>query len=222
MFRVKICGITSDDDAGLAVSAGADAIGLNFYEKSPRRVTLDLARRIAKALPARICKVGVFVNAPVDRVRHAMATVGLDLAQLHGDETPAQLRELVGVPVMKAFRVASDLAAIGEYLRHCRGLGWTPRMVLVDACREGQYGGTGATVDWPSVAASRTALAGVPLILAGGLTPDNVAAAIGAVRPWGVDVASGVEVSAGKKSKELVERFVANANAALSGPRSRG
>jgi len=216
MFRVKICGITNLDDARIAAAAGADAIGLNFYSQSPRFCPLERAQQIAGAVPKTICRVGVFVNATAEEIRRTVNTVGLDLVQLHGDEPPELLRELRGLPVLRAFRVEGDLSAIPAYLHTCHRLMCLPRMLMLDARRSGQYGGTGATLDWQALAAQRPQLCGMPLVLAGGLKPDNVAAAIAAVRPWAVDTASGVEASPGKKSQPLVCEFVAAAKAALA------
>ncbi len=219
MFRIKICGITKPADARLAAEAGADAIGLNFYAQSPRYVSIEAAREIAAAVRPSVRKVGVFVNAAVDEIRATMAELALDLAQLHGDEPPDFLAALGGVPTMRVFRlgedVAGDLAAAGGYLAACHRLRAVPRMVLVDAARAGHYGGTGETVDWRLVAEGRRHLAGAPLVLAGGLTPQNVVAAIATVRPWAVDTASGVEESPGKKAAALVASFVAAARSAL-------
>jgi phosphoribosylanthranilate isomerase len=151
-----------------------------------------------------------------EEIRVTFNTLGLDLVQLHGDEPPELLRELRGIPVMRAFRVEGDLSAIPAYLHTCHRLMCQPRMLMLDARRPGQYGGTGATLDWPALAAHRPQLCGLPLVLAGGLRPDNVAGAIAAVRPWAVDTASGVEASPGKKSQPLVCEFLAAAKAALA------
>lgn len=216
MFRVKICGITCPADARLAVEAGADAIGLNFYPQSPRYCALEQARAIALALPRHVCKVGVFVNATLETIGAAAAEVPLDLIQLHGDETPEFARQVCPLPVMRALRVGADLAPVSEYLKACHRLRAVPRLLLLDAARAGQFGGTGATLDWELLATGRGALGGMPLVLAGGLTPANVAEAIRVVRPWGVDVASGVETKPGQKSAELVRQFVAQAHAAFA------
>jgi phosphoribosylanthranilate isomerase len=215
MFRLKICGITTIEDAQAAVAAGADAIGLNFFAGSPRVCAPERAQEIARLLPRHVCKVGVFVNATPQQIRAAVTTVGLDLVQLHGDEPPELLHELRGVPIMRAFRIEHDYEAVGEYLERCHRLACLPRMVLVDPLKPGQYGGTGATLDWQALSAGRAALGGLPLVLAGGLKPDNVADAIAAVRPWAVDTASGVETSPGKKSAEQMRAFVAAALAAF-------
>jgi len=216
MFRVKICGITSVEDAQLAAAAGADAIGLNFYSGSPRFCPAEQAKAISAAVGPRVCKVGVFVNASADEIRQVVESVQLDLVQLHGDETPELLRSIRPLGVVRAFRVSDDLSTASEYLRQCHALMCVPRMVLVDAARAGQYGGTGATLDWNWLGKNRVHLGGLPLVLAGGLNAENVAAAVEAVRPWGVDTASGVESSPGRKSPERVRQFVAAARVALA------
>jgi phosphoribosylanthranilate isomerase len=211
MFRVKICGVTEIADALTAAGAGADAIGLNFYSKSRRHCSLDKARPIADALPRHIRKVGVFVNATAETIRAAAAGLQLDAVQLHGDEPPEFLRELRPLAVIKAFRLANDFSSVAQYLRQCHGLGCLPRMVLVDAHSDSEYGGTGTTGDWKLLKKHRREFAGVPLVLAGGLAPHNVVTAIEEVRPWAVDTASGVEDAPGKKSPEKVRAFVAAA-----------
>ena len=216
MFRIKICGITNLADAQLAVDAGADAIGLNFYAASPRACTHQAAQQIVECLPGAVGKVGVFVNAPTAEVRATATTLALDMVQLHGDEPPETLRELKGLAVVRAFRPGSDYAKVREYLHQCHSMTCMPRMVLIDALVEGVYGGSGRTADWQTLIHERAALAGQPLVLAGGLTPSNVAAAIALVRPWAVDVAGGVEESPGRKSAKLVTDFVREAKAALS------
>jgi phosphoribosylanthranilate isomerase len=215
MFRVKICGVTNLKDAQLAAEAGADAIGLNFYAASPRCCPLERAQEIVAWLPAQVCKVGVFVNAPAAEIRRLAEDLSLDLVQLHGDEPPEFLRELAPLAIMRAVRVADDLAPVGEYLNACHRLMAPPRLLLVDRACGDRYGGTGRSLDWNWLAQNRARFHGLPLVLAGGLNPDNVAAAIAAVRPWAVDVASGVESSPGTKSPELVKRFVAAATTAF-------
>jgi phosphoribosylanthranilate isomerase len=216
MFRIKICGITNLADAQLAARAGADAIGLNFYPASPRACTRPAARQIVEILPSAICKVGVFVNAPAAEVRAIATSLGLNMVQLHGDEPPETLRELKGLAVVRAFRPGTDYEKVRDYLRQCHAMTCTPRMILIDALVEGVYGGSGKTADWQTLIHERAALAGQPLVLAGGLSPSNVAAAIEQVRPWAVDVAGGVEESPGRKSEQLVTDFVREAKAALS------
>ncbi|MEX0977930.1 MAG: phosphoribosylanthranilate isomerase [Pirellulales bacterium] len=212
---MKICGITNTRDAQVAAEAGADAIGLNFYSGSPRCCTLEVAKEIAAALGPRVCKVGVFVNAAADEIRSAAESVPLDAVQLHGDEPPDFLRAIRALPIVRAMRFGDDLAPIDAYLAACHRLLAMPRMLLLDASRGGQFGGTGTPIDWALLAANRRHLGGLPLVLAGGLTPDNVAAAIGAVRPWAVDVASGVEIAPGSKSPQLVVHFVSAAKKAF-------
>jgi phosphoribosylanthranilate isomerase len=216
MFRIKICGITSVEDALGAAAAGADAIGLNFHCQSPRCCPLEHASKIASAVPRHVCKVGVFVNATAGDIRSIVGSVGLDLVQLHGDETPEAIAELSGLNVMKAFRVHDDLLDVVAFLDRCRDLGAMPRMVLVDAFQPGQYGGTGETIDVEVLRKNRTSLGRLPLVLAGGLNPANVAAAIAAVRPSAVDVASGVETSPGIKSDPLVREFIVAAKLAFA------
>jgi phosphoribosylanthranilate isomerase len=209
MFLIKICGITTVEDALAAVRAGADALGLNFYRHSPRYVEYDTARHIVAALPERVVKVGLFVNAPEEQVCRMFDQLGLDLAQLHGDEPPAFLRGLGERPVMRAFRVGEErLGPVADYLEQCRRLDRLPRRVLIDSRTKEMYGGTGRVADWGTVARYPLHDWHPPLVLAGGLTPDNVAEAIRVVRPAGVDTASGVESAPGRKAEALVERFV--------------
>jgi phosphoribosylanthranilate isomerase len=172
MFRIKICGIMSVDDALVVARAGADAIGLNFYPRSPRYISFDAAREIIAALPKEIVKVGLFVNAPPAEVCRTYSDLSLDLIQLHGDEPPEYLAQLGNRPVMRAFRVKpGNLHAVTEYLARCRGLQAGPRLTLLDSLVPGEYGGTGKTLDW-TVAREYVAQSGLPpLVLAGGLTP---------------------------------------------------
>jgi phosphoribosylanthranilate isomerase len=234
MFRVKICGITNVDDAVTAVGAGADAIGLNFYKKSPRftsvasaseiiDVARDLAIELFEADSPRAkapYAVGVFVNHPISEVLKTSHDAKLSLAQLHGDESPSDFEGLGRVGVVRVIRfVNHTLDTIGNDLAQCRQAASrapdpkfaNPYGVLVDAAVPGQYGGTGATVPWSVLADHKRWLGDTPLILAGGLTPDNVAEAIRIVRPAAVDVASGVESAPGKKDPVKVRDFVANA-----------
>jgi phosphoribosylanthranilate isomerase len=216
MFRIKICGITNVDDARAVAQAGADAIGLNFYSRSPRYVTAEVARDIVKALPAEIVKVGLFVDTPAGDVCRLFDDLPLDLIQLHGDQPPEFLTQLGDRPVMRAFRLGPEgLRPVAEYLTHCRALAVLPKLVLLDAMVAGAYGGTGKTADW-AVAKQYAAVVDVPpLVLAGGLTPENVAAAIRAVKPAAVDVASGVECQPGRKDPSLVGAFVQAAREAF-------
>lgn len=217
MFRIKICGITNVADAEAAVAAGADAIGLNFYSKSSRYIERATAREIAQAIGSRAVKVGVFVNAPTDEIITKCDDVGLDLIQLHGDERPDLLRLLAARPVMKAFRIGPDgLAPVRRWLETCMPMSIFPRLVLIDAFQPGAYGGTGATSDWPAAAAYARTAGVPPLVLAGGLTPTNVAEAIRAVHPAAVDTAGGVESSPGHKDAALIKAFVEAARTALT------
>lgn len=219
MFRIKICGITSVADARSVAAAGADAVGLNFYPKSPRCINApDLARQIIDAMPSAVVKVGLFVNAAIEDVCERFDRLGLDLIQLHGDEPPEFIAELAGRPVMRAFRLDSEhLAQTIEYLQRCRQLGCDPRMILADSLIQGKYGGTGKLVDW-TVLHEFQATEGIPpLMLAGGLRPENVAEAIRTVRPAAVDTASGVESSPGRKDPAAVEAFVRAARDAFGG-----
>jgi phosphoribosylanthranilate isomerase len=216
MFTIKICGITNVEDARMVVESGADAVGINFYAGSPRFVPIERAMHVAAVVPKRVVKVGLFVNANVETISAACDGLGLDLVQLHGDEPPEFVAALGRRPVMRAFRVGEDgLTPVAEYLKRCRELRCVPRMVLLDAFRAGHYGGTGNVADWDRIRRERALLGEMPLVLAGGLTPDNVAAAIEAVRPAAVDAASGVESSPGHQDAGLVRRFVEAARAAF-------
>lgn len=217
MFRIKICGITTVEDALTATAAGADAIGLNFYERSPRFVSVQRAQEIVAALPPRVAKVGVFVNSLAKGVRATRERVGLSAVQLHGDENAEFLQLLAGIPVIRAFRCKeATLDGVEAYLRLCEKLGALPDGVLLDAHAPGSYGGTGQVLDWNAIQAERRKTLGLPLILAGGLTPDNVAQAIELARPDAVDTASGVESAPGKKDPALLRAFIAAAAAALN------
>ena len=208
MFRIKICGVTQMADAASVADAGADAIGLNFYPRSPRYVTIQAAQAIASALPAGVLKVGLFVNESPQQIRELAATTPLDVVQLHGDETPSDIQALAGLQVMKAFRLGpGEAARVLEFVTACEAQQTPLAAVLVDAYHPGSYGGTGRSADWQAAFALQSRLS-VPLILAGGLTAQNVAAAIAAVRPTGVDTASGVESVPGRKDDQLVRAFV--------------
>ncbi|MGH7232196.1 MAG: phosphoribosylanthranilate isomerase [Nitrospiraceae bacterium] len=199
--RIKICGITNPDDALAAVEAGADALGFVLYKSSPRYVTADVVRAIVRLLPPFVLPVGVFVNEDLKVVRDVMDSCGLALAQLHGDETAAYCEQL-GRPVLKAirFRNVSSFLALAEYKGRAQVRGF-----VIDSFSENAYGGTGQVADW-MLAAEAARIA--PVLLAGGLTPDNVGEAIAYVRPYGVDVSSGVELAPGKKDPEKVKAFI--------------
>jgi phosphoribosylanthranilate isomerase len=217
VFRVKICGITSVHDALVAARAGADAIGLNFWPPSRRFIRPESAREIAAAVPDGLKKVGVFVNASVDDIASIADQVGLDWIQLHGDEPPELLAKLPSrLAILRAFGCgANGLAPLQQFLAEAKVQGRGPDAVLVDADAADDFGGTGRCADWPRIARDRSLLGGLPLVLAGGLKPLNVAAAIDAVRPDGVDVASGVESQPGIKDAALVEQFAMAARAML-------
>ena len=198
MTKIKICGIKTVTDALAAMEAGADLIGFNFYPKSPRYIDVGRCRDIMSVMRryGHITYVGVFVNSSVEEIRATMVTLGLSLAQLHGDETPEMLSILDG-KAFKAFRGVP--AEVDGFARS-----QSPAL-LVDAAVKGVYGGSGVTSDWPAAAelAKR-----YPLLLAGGLTPENVAEAVRQVKPWGVDVASGVESTPGEKDPGKMKAFV--------------
>jgi phosphoribosylanthranilate isomerase len=219
MFRVKICGVSTVADALAASAAGADAIGLNFYRGSKRCTDVATARAISDVLPEVTKRVGVFVNANVAEIDLIAEQVGLDAVQLHGDEPPGFVTQLPrGVGVVRAFRCGEQgLAPLRSYLTDCRSLGRLPDAVLIDSAASTDFGGTGYLADWALLAQEREMLDDVPFILAGGLTPDNVAEAIAVVRPDGVDVASGVEREPASKDAALVRRFVEAAREAFAG-----
>lgn len=209
MFRVKICGVTNLDDAQAAVDFGADAIGLNFYSKSKRYVEPNQAAAIAEGLRGKVLVVGVFVNEPVPAIQAIVKAVGLNAVQLHGDETPAAVASFGDTPVIRARRVGPDgISPIAADLSACREVGKVPDAVLLDAAAGSSFGGTGTTLDWSVVAKHKEVLGSVPLALAGGLKPSNVAEAIRTAEPFGVDVASGVEVSPGIKDTAEMREFI--------------
>ena len=197
--RVKICGITCVEDALVAAEAGADAIGLVFYAKSPRALVADAARRIVASLPPFVASVALFVNPERAEVEAVISATGVDLLQFHGDESPAFCSSF-SRPYIKALRMKADADLTAFAGSHAQARG-----VLVDAWEQDRFGGTGKTFDWqrirPEAGSSR-------IILAGGLPPDNVAQAITAVRPWAVDVSSGVELAPGRKSAERIQSFI--------------
>lgn len=201
-FIIKICGITTPEDAVMAAQEGAGAIGVNLWPRSKRYVDDAAARAVLAAVPDGVLKVGVFVNVPAAEVAARVASLGLDRAQLHGDERAADFAGMDGQGLVRAVRVRDD-SSFGEAAE------WKAGLFLYDAFVEG-YGGAGIAAPWPLVAK----LARRPFLLAGGLTPDNVADAITAVRPDGVDVASGVESAPGRKDRDLLMRFIHNAQIA--------
>ncbi|HEV3256685.1 MAG TPA: phosphoribosylanthranilate isomerase [Gemmataceae bacterium] len=213
-LRIKICGVTSGADASEAALIGADAIGLNFFPQSPRYVAHATAESILRQLPPFVDAVGVFVNQRLRDVCEVANRVGrIRTVQWHGEQhepdDPFPLRLIAAFPVADQH----SLLAVTRYLDQCRGLGHLPAAVLVDAHVPGRYGGTGQTAPWCLLADFRP---GVPVILAGGLTPDNVAEAVRIVRPYGIDVASGVESTPGRKDAEKMRRFIGNAREAAA------
>jgi phosphoribosylanthranilate isomerase len=218
MVRIKICGVTTPNDARLAAEAGADAVGLNFYPKSPRFVTPSQAAAIVRVLPAFTAPVGVFVGMPTRQMCAVAYQLGFRAVQTYDDAPPYE--DPFPFAHIPAFRVkdAAGLDRVRRFVDAAAALGWSPAAVLIDAHVEGQMGGTGHTAPWELLADFEV---GVPLILAGGLTPDNVAEAIARVRPWGVDVASGVESVPGRKDPTKVARFVKIAREARSQNESR-
>ncbi|HEV8224701.1 MAG TPA: phosphoribosylanthranilate isomerase [Rubrobacteraceae bacterium] len=199
MVFTKVCGITNPGDAREAADAGADAIGMIFAE-SPREVNVEEARRISVALPDGVLKVGVFVDAEPEEVLQTAREVGLDLAQLHGDETPETVAAIrgAGLPVMKALRVrnAEALAEIQSY---------GADLIMLDAWSARARGGTGETFDW---GLAKSVKGRGNIVVSGGLTPENVREAIEFFEPYGVDASSSLEEKPGKKSGERVRRFV--------------
>ncbi len=202
--RVKICGITNPADAECAAALGADMIGLNFYPKSPRGIDQATARSILQALSTSATPVGLFVNESLAFVRQIVQSLKIRTVQLHGDLSEGLPASIDCIPAF-AVRDAASLVHITVEVERLRVLGAVPTAILVDAHVPGQYGGTGQVAPWHLLADFKP---GIPLILAGGLTPDNVAEAIRVVQPYGVDVASGVESALGKKDYDKMRRFI--------------
>ncbi len=197
--RIKICGFTRPDDARQAAALGVDAVGLVFYAPSPRAVDIARARSIIDALPPFVSSVGLFVDASADRVREVLAQVPLDLLQFHGDESADDCAQF-GRPWLKAIRMREgvDLQREAERYRGAAGL-------LLDAYRPGMPGGTGESFAWSRVPSGLD----LPIVLAGGLMPDNVGEAIAVVRPWAVDLSGGVEAAKGIKDAAKMAELVA-------------
>ncbi len=195
---VKICGITRIEDALAAAHLGAHAIGLVFYPPSPRYVAPDIAAAIVRALPPFVTPVGLFVNATADEVASVSKRAGVQLLQFHGAELPAFCAQF-DLPYLKAVRVRSGVDLL-QYARDFQDA----RALLLDAFHEGLYGGTGATFDWALIPQSLP----LPIVLSGGLSSDNVSVAVRRVRPWAVDVSSGVEASKGIKDAAKIAAFI--------------
>ena len=216
---MKICGISHRPDAFVATALGADAIGLNFYEGSPRYLPPSLAGNVAAAVPSGVAKVGVFVNAAVDEVIRLADRLRLDFIQLAGEEPPEFLAALGGRPVIKVFRIGSDgIDPLRRFLNQAMHQRCMPEAILLDACQSGQFGGTGTAMDWHKLRSDldRREFTMPPIILAGGLTPENVGESILIVRPDAVDVASGVEYAPGRKDALRMSRFLEAASAAFA------
>ncbi len=197
MTKVKICGIKNLNDAIFAADNGADAIGFVFA-KSKRKVSQEKARAIVRKLPPFITTVGLFVNETVENIEATCRFCGLDAIQLHGNELPGVLNKLKDFKTIKAFRIKNekDISPIKKF---------KPNAILLDGYSENKMGGTGATFDWKIVKKLKTS---IPIIVAGGLTHLNVSQAIKIVKPYGVDVSSGVENKPGQKDKRLIKKFI--------------
>ncbi len=197
MTKVKICGIKNLNDAIFAVDYGADAIGFVFA-KSIRKISREKTRAIVRKLPPFVTTVGLFVNATVENMDATCRFCGLDAIQLHGDEPPNIINKLKDIKTIKAFRIQNEknISPIKKY---------KPRAILLDGYSENQMGGTGISFDWKIVKKLKTS---IPIIVAGGLTHLNVSQAIKIVKPYGVDVSSGVETKPGQKDKKLIKKFI--------------
>jgi phosphoribosylanthranilate isomerase len=213
-LRIKICGITSEVDAELAAALGADAVGLNFWPHSSRHIDAPIAQKILRRLPPFVEPVAVFTSVtPAEMMGTAETVGGIRTLQRHCVEhEPA---DFYGFRLIDAFQVPGrhSLDYVQNYLERCRRLGTVPAGIVVDGSSPGQFGGTGRVAPWQLLAGFHP---GLPLILAGGLNPDNVAEAIRTVRPYAVDVASGVEKAPGQKDPEKIKRFIANAREAAA------
>jgi phosphoribosylanthranilate isomerase len=211
-IRVKVCGLTRLEDLVVGARLGVDAVGLNFHPPSPRSITEEQAIRLLGELPPFVQAVGVWVRKTVEEVRPLLGRLGrVATIQVHGG--PHEVEDAFPYHFVPAFPVRDeqDRQEIERYLETCRSRGRLPSAILVDGHSPGLHGGTGQTAPWHLLADWRP---GVPLILAGGLTPDNVADAVRAVRPWGVDAASGVEIGPGRKDEEKMRRFIDRAREA--------
>ncbi len=196
--RVKICGITKAEDAAQAARLGADAIGMVFYDASPRHVSIEQSRKIVAALPPFLTTVGLFVNAAQSQIQRLLEQVPIDLLQFHGDETPDEC-EVYGKPYIKVIHMKEGVDLLNAEKQYCNANG-----LLLDTFIPGEPGGTGERFDWKMVPDEMEK----PIILAGGLTPTNVATAVQKIRPYGVDVSSGVESSKGIKDIVKIANFI--------------
>lgn len=196
--RIKLCGITRPQDAAEAAACGADAIGVVFYEPSSRYVTIEQARQVIEVLPPFVSVVALFVNPEASEVREVLEKLPIALLQFHGDESPG-FCEQFGRPYMKAVRVKGPDTVSEAFVRYPHSSG-----LLLDAYVPDQYGGTGQRFNWDWIPDSRP----LPIVLAGGLTSDNVASAVRAVRPWAVDVSGGIESQKGIKDPDKIRQFI--------------
>ena len=196
--RVKVCGICTSVDAELAITAGVDAIGMVFYSKSPRHVSIATARVIASAIPPFVSTVGLFVNSSQQHIREVLSEVQLDLLQFHGDEDEAFCSSF-NLPYIKAIRLKADTDLVQVFNNYASARG-----ILLDSYKKDTRGGTGETFDWNIIPQDLP----LPVILAGGLDGNNVAQAISVAKPWAVDVSSGVEELPGKKDQKKIEQFI--------------
>ncbi len=197
MTRVKFCGFTEENDVDQAVALGVDALGFVFYEPSSRYVTPEHAANLTRSVPAFVTRVGLFVNEQADSIKRIFETARLNLIQYHGEETP-EFCDTVGLPYIKAFRVQQGMDLQAEMDRYPNASGF-----LLDAYVKGQPGGTGERFDWGLIPQSHA-----PIILAGGLTPDNAKDAIEQVAPWALDVSGGIETKPGRKDPDKMARFM--------------
>ena len=200
--RVKICGITNIDDAMVAVKAGADAVGLVFFEKSTRNVSISQAKKIIESLPAFVTSTALFVNADKEFIEQVIAQTKVDLLQFHGDESVEFCTQFAR-PYIKAIRIkeTTDVLSLVESYRSAQA-------ILFDTYVAGTPGGTGESFNWQWLNASVTKTLALPVILAGGLNANNVAKAVKIVQPWAVDISGGVESSAGIKSAKKIQDFI--------------
>lgn len=203
--RIKICGITSVADAQAAARHGADAIGLVFFPPSPRNVGIEQAREIAASLPPFVDAVALFVNPSREEVEHVLAECRITMLQFHGEEPPA-FCDSFGLPYLKAARVRAGMDLLEYFAPYASAAGW-----LLDAYRDDLYGGTGEPFNWDLIPRELAR----PVVLSGGLAPDNVAEAVRRVRPWAVDVSSGVEAAKGVKDERLIAAFIAGVRAGM-------
>jgi phosphoribosylanthranilate isomerase len=219
-FKIKVCGLTSVDDAIAAADAGADAIGLNFYCGSKRFIEPQLARQIVDAVGKRAEMIGLFVNEQASTICEMCRAASLQIVQLHGDDSPefAKLMVKFGTSPVQIIRAHNfgQHGMDGVLASMFDASGLVADAVLVDATVSGQFGGTGQTIDWNKLVNYQESIGKMPLILAGGLTPENVAEAIRIVRPHAVDVASGVESAPGKKDAAKIRAFVTAAREAFA------